>query len=515
MTRKIIGNLQSIQATRWLLLFVLGVAFLLRTATLSGQSLWRDEVDAIRFSSWSLPQLAGGLFRAGHNGPLFFLLLRPWRTLTGDSEFALRYPSALLGVLALPLAFVLARQLGLNRRAGLLLSVLLATSPYLVWYGQEAKMYTMLLALVLLAFIAYLKALAPTLPLRGGGSREGVGVGVWWIVFVAATSLSFYTHILAPLMLPVYGLAALFYHRQLRRRWRGWLLSMGCLIAPYLPLALWQAALLRDGFQSGHPFYPLQRQFLILLQLYSQGLVAFAGMLPLILGVFLFLVGLLLNPAGPNKSLPLSPRTRLILALWALLPPLLIYLISLHIQVFEDRYLIYITPAFYLLIVGGLLLIRQYSAFLAGLGLALILLVNGIGIWQQQRQPIKADFRAAAAYLAGQPSPPSPIMVQMPYLQYTLAYYYKGKYKLLEGLWTNNGKSEETVDAEMTALTADLTDLWLVVSEEESWDSRRLTRAWLDAHAQLVDQASFTRVAVYHYRFRPGDIDSPSLGPAE
>ncbi|MFN8457492.1 MAG: hypothetical protein U0401_23005 [Anaerolineae bacterium] len=405
--------------------------------------------------------------------------------------------------------------LGLSRTGGLLLSVLLASSPYLVWYGQEAKMYTLLLALILLAFIAYLKALS-FLPytLRAFG-RGRVGVGVWWSIFVAATSLSFYTHILAPLMLPVYGLVALLHRRQLRRYWRGWLFSMGLLTLPYLPLLIWQAALLRDGFQSGHPFYPLQKQFLILLQLYSQGLVSFAGMLPLILFVFLFLGGLLLNQRTSHQALPLSRTGRIILALWALLPPLLIYLISLRIQVFEDRYLIYITPAFYLLIVVGLLLIRQYSRLLAELVLSLILLVNASGIWQQQHQPIKADFRAAAAYLAGQPSPPSPIMVQMPYLQYTLDYYYHGKYKFLEGLWTNNGRSEENVDAEMSTLTAGLTDLWLVVSEEESWDSRRLTRAWLDAHADLIEQATFTRVAVYHYRFRLGAIESQSLGSKE
>ena len=37
--------------------------------------------------------------RAGQNGPLYFLTLRPWFSLMGTSEFALRYPSAMAGVL--------------------------------------------------------------------------------------------------------------------------------------------------------------------------------------------------------------------------------------------------------------------------------------------------------------------------------------------------------------------------------------------------------------------------------
>lgn len=476
---------------------------------LAGQSLWRDEVDAIRFSDWPWSQLLGGLFRAGHNGPLFFVLLRPWRSLTGDSEFALRYPAALFGTLAVPLGFVLARQLGFSRRTGLLLSLLLATSPYLVWYGQEAKMYALLLALVSLAFIAYLKAL--TDPPRPGKTEMR---GVWWMIFVVATSLSFYTHILAPLMLSVYGVVALLNWPNLRQRWRGWLISMACLTLPYLPLAIWQAPLWLSGFQSGHPFYPLDKQISTLLQLYSSGLVRFIGLTAIILYVFLFLCGLFL-PRPETSDTPIwgtgrRPRlssslwlTRLALAAWVLLPPLIVFVISLRVAIFEDRYLIYIVPGFYLLTVLGLLRVRQYSRRLAGLCLGLLLAINLLGIWQQQRQPLKADFRAVANYLAGQAQPPSTIMIQLPYLQYTFDYYYRHNYTLLEGLWTNNGKSEAEVDAEMTALTANLTDLWLVVSEEDIWDNRHLTRAWLDSHTQLIDQAHFVRVDVYHYYFKP------------
>jgi uncharacterized membrane protein len=252
-----------------------------------------------------LPELITGLFRVGHNGPLFFLLLRPWRSLTGDSEFALRYPSALLGALAVPLGFVLARQLGFTRRVGLLLGLLLATSPYLVWYGQEAKMYALLLVLVTLAFIAYLKALTTPSPTLGGRKKQAV----WWVVFVVATSLSFYTHILAPLMLVVYGVVALLYRANLRRHWRGWLISMACLTVPYLPLALWQAPLWLNNFHSGHPFYPLDRQIFILLQLYSGGLIRFAGLTGIVLFVFLFLGGLFLpGPPTTDRRPPTADR---------------------------------------------------------------------------------------------------------------------------------------------------------------------------------------------------------------
>lgn len=537
--------LSSPKATRWTLFSITWVAFLLRVATLGRQSLWRDEVDAIRFSSWTLAELVNGLVRVGHNGPLFFLLLRPWRTLTGDSEFALRYPSALLGTLLVPLGFILARQLRLSRRAGVLLGLLLATSPYLVWYGQEAKMYTLLAALVLLAFIAYLKALAGPGSMPAGSVNSGRPV-VWWVVFVAATSLSFYTHILSPLMLIVYGLVGLLHYPRLRQRWHGWLISMAWLTLPYLPLAGWQFRLLLAGFQSGHPFYPLQREINLLLQLYTTGVIRFSestamiGLAAITFFVFLFLCGLFLkekvnqpglraqlrveesiepditNRAHPPHQTSLHPAlsltTRLSLAAWVLLPPLIVYLISLRVAVFEDRYLIYITPAFYLMIVLGLMLVRQYWRWLASLGLVMILLINLRGIRVQQSEAIKPDFRAAAQYLRHTSPSPSTIMVQMPYLQYTLIYYYGDDYTLLEGLWTNDGKSAETVAADMTRLTADLDDLWLIVSEEDLWDQRHLTRSWLNEHAELVDEAHFVRVDVYRYQLRSKPIEIQGIG---
>jgi len=527
-------ELKSAKATRWTLLAITWVAFLLRVINLASQSLWRDEVDAIRFSSWSLYELITGLFRVGHNGPLFFLLLRPWRNLTGDSEFALRYPSALLGVLAAPLGMALVRQLGLRRSVGLLLGVMLATSPYLTWYGQEAKMYALLLVLVTCAFIAYLKALTGVSLSAPFGQKWG-----WWLIFVVVTTLSYYTHILSPLMLPVYGVTTLVYYRYWRQRWRGWLVSMAALTLPYLPLALWQLPLLRDGFKSGHPFYPLREEIFSLLWFYSSGwiplapadlllaviaeqgnppqlfgvgidfLQPFVSLIPPILFVFLFLCSLFLKPrAGNNINL----ARRLPLAAWTLLPPFVVYLISLRVSVFEDRYLIYIAPAFYLLIAIGLVLVGQYSRRLAGLCLGLILVINLMGLWQQQRRPIKADFRGTAAYLLAQAIPPAAIMVQIPYLQYTLDYYYHADYTRLEGLWTNDGKAETGVGADMTALTADLSDLWLVVSEEDLWDKRHLTRAWLNKNAALVNEAHFMRVDVYHYQLRPGAIETQSSG---
>ena len=164
-------------------------------------------------------------------------------------------------------------------------------------------MYTLLLALILLGFIAYLKAL-------GGAAFPFLNKhnNWWWVVFVAATTLAFYTHILSPLILLIYGLVALTHPPYLRDRWRSWLVSMACLTVPYLPLAWWQFPLLLQGYQSGHPFYPLQEQAFLLIQLYSSGLIQpLVGLTAAIIFVFLLLCGLLLNPRTTRFHTLLRP----------------------------------------------------------------------------------------------------------------------------------------------------------------------------------------------------------------
>ena len=66
----------------------------------------------------------------------------------------------LFGVLAVPLTYILGRRL-LGTMVGLVGALLVAISPHLVWYSQEAKMYSAVLALGLLAIYALRRALEP------------------------------------------------------------------------------------------------------------------------------------------------------------------------------------------------------------------------------------------------------------------------------------------------------------------------------------------------------------------
>ena len=95
------------------------IAFTLRAVSLDAQSLWRDEVDAMRFATAPLDEVLSNFTRPGWNGPFYFLLLRGWIALTGTSEYAMRFLSLCFGVLCVPLAYALGRRL-FNPQAGFL-----------------------------------------------------------------------------------------------------------------------------------------------------------------------------------------------------------------------------------------------------------------------------------------------------------------------------------------------------------------------------------------------------------
>jgi mannosyltransferase len=496
---------------RWQVVGLTALAFALRVACLTAQSLWRDEVDALRFATAPWRELLSTFTRPGWNGPLYFVLLRGWIVLTGQSEFALRYASLMFGVATVALAFVLARRL-VGRSAAVLFVVFAALSPYFTWYSQESKMYTLVLALVTLAVYALKRAI-------------GTNAVRWWMTLAVATTLAFYAQILAALLIPVEVLLALIWGAGARHRrwWIGGLIALACSTLPYLPLLRWQLPLVLSRAETGYAFYPLGDMLLVMLNVFA------AGVSPRLADASHALatnVSVLLTGAGggglaragsvftlialwPAALLMLTGlvagqmrwRDKLALVVWLFLPPLALYLVSLNRPVFTDRYLIWIGPAFYLLVALGAVALWRAAKPLASVTVMAALGIVCVGIYFQSVTPIKADLRGAARYLENYYLPGDLVMFQIPYVRYNFEYYYHRPYAAAEGLFTNNGMTQADADGEMRRLVAGCQRVWLVASEETMWDSRLLVRHWLDAHAKHRTEIGFNLVTLVRYEF--------------
>jgi mannosyltransferase len=475
---------------RWALVALVLLAFVLRIYRLRYQSLWRDEVDAIFFATGSWSKLLSMFTAAGENGPLYFVLLRPWLALVGVSEFAARFFSVVFGVLAVPLVYHLGRRL-LPATLSLLGALLIATSPYLIWYSQESKMYALLVCLAVLSIWFLLGALQ--------------GKGRWsWVGYVVATSLSFYVHILAVVLLPAHGLLFILGGRRYRTHWRGALIATVCLTLPYVPFLQWEVRTFMRSFQTGHPFYSLDSMVSILFQGYSFGLRT-PHLLEVSLILFLILLATFLYRQRPSTETSswLTSRPQSVLWLYALVPLLVVYLISLRSPVFADRYLIAIAPAYYLLLACGFGVLLRHSRLLFGLSLLGMLWIDAQAVALQSHTAIKADFRATAAYYAARSAPDDLLIFQISYVRRNFEYYFHQPYQAADGLYTNKGMTPEQADAEMRAMTSGRSTIWLLESEPTMWDQRGLVKTWLAAHGRLADQQEFRLVTLSRYELAP------------
>jgi mannosyltransferase len=108
------------------LLAIILIGFFLRIYQLGTQSIWIDEAYSIWISKLAVPQMvqttAGDV-----QPPLYYLLLHYWMMVFSTSKSAVRLLSALFGVLAIPMIYVVGRQL-FNKEAGLVGALILALS---------------------------------------------------------------------------------------------------------------------------------------------------------------------------------------------------------------------------------------------------------------------------------------------------------------------------------------------------------------------------------------------------
>ena len=127
-----------------LALTVLGAA--LRFATLDVQSFWLDELVTVSLLDRGFGDMLDGVRETEATPYLYYLLAWPWAHAFGLGEVGLRSLSALAGTLAIPVSYAAAAAL-CSRRVGVVVAALVAVHPFLVWYAQEARAYSLLVLL--------------------------------------------------------------------------------------------------------------------------------------------------------------------------------------------------------------------------------------------------------------------------------------------------------------------------------------------------------------------------------
>jgi mannosyltransferase len=191
-------------------------------------ALWLDEALTVNIARLPLSQIPSAL---SHDGapPLYYALLHFWMDLFGQGDFAVRSLSGLISVATLPFAWIAGRRLG-GRRVAWVAFFLFLTSPFAINYATSARMYSLMILLVLLGYLALSRAFEnPT-----GGRLVAVG---------AVTAALLYTHYWGLYLIVV---VAVWVILRIRASGRGWpvlkAMVVGTLVwLPWAPIFVYQS----------------------------------------------------------------------------------------------------------------------------------------------------------------------------------------------------------------------------------------------------------------------------------
>ncbi len=133
------------------------LALVVRFSTLGRQSLWLDEAYTDHLVHLGFGSMLSEIPKSESTPPLYYIVTWAWTHVFGYSGFALRSVSAMSGAATAAVVYALATRVG-GPRAGVIAGVLVAVSPIMVWYSQEARSYalaTLLASVGLLCLIVY------------------------------------------------------------------------------------------------------------------------------------------------------------------------------------------------------------------------------------------------------------------------------------------------------------------------------------------------------------------------
>ncbi len=227
----------TLDQTRLALLGLTAAGAILRFMFIGSKSIWLDEGYSIAITQRSLIELLKMVVRTDTHPPLYYLMLKIW-LLFSQSEGWARSLSAIFSVLAIPMMYLLLRELYQDRKAGLLGACILAFSPFHIWYAQETRMYAPLTFFILASAFFFLRAL------RNGARRD-------WLGYIVMTVLALYTDNGAIWYLATLIIFSLLYIRRFWNRAKSWLLShlvIGLIYAFWLPFFAMQAYQVTESF---------------------------------------------------------------------------------------------------------------------------------------------------------------------------------------------------------------------------------------------------------------------------
>lgn len=488
-------------AERIALLLLVLIAAALRLYRLDAQDIWGDEAFSIFLSQQPLQVVIAGA--SDTHPPFYPLLLFFWLQLVGSSAVATRALSALIGILAVPLIFVLAKRLTTRPRVSWLAAVLATISPLMIYYSQETRMYE-LVAVLALASVYCLTSLPlrPLSPLLTGTSsgegREGWGRGVRYYLI---TLLALYTHYSAFFVLAAENIFALIRLRKDRSALLRWIALQVLLGVAYIPWIVVQTSFLR-GKASGRfdewGWRGIEMIFGKTFLSFSIGLTVDAPLMQVSAALFVALAVLGLYTIWKIKPV----RFETLAPIYFIVPIVIAYVVNPVMPFFYERYVLVALPGFILMVAFGLdyiiALDRRAAIGIGGVVLLLNLFAN-YNLYFDDAYA-KGKYGQMMAYILENAQPGDALILNNP-LQKPLYQYYAPRnipaYFLPDG---DISLEDASMKKQLDDVAKKSPRMWLVMfGNPAEYDPTGYLERWFGAHAFKTYANGFVDAALSLY----------------
>jgi mannosyltransferase len=476
----------------WTLLFLMVSTVLLSVFLFSHQSLRLDESQSLWQTSHSpikiLTLIAGDV-----HVPFYHLLLHFWQTIFGNDVYTSRILSLVFFVISIPALYFLGTK-SFGWKSALFASFLFAFSPFMNWYGNEIRMYSLLTFITIVNQYLFVRLF------------KGEGRGLW-ILYAITALFGLYTHYFFAFVLIAQGIFYLF-NKQLFEEgaFKKFALIGGGLILSFAPWAWYvyevgkinqTTPLLQSP--SSVDFFNTLSQFVFGFQNDHLNTVL-VSLWPLTV-LFAFWA---LRKTRQN----FKPET-IYFMIALLLPLLLAFVVSVFFRpIFLSRYLIFTLPSLFLLVSWAL---QTYPRLLATSLRALIITTMVVTLSIEAfsaTTPVKEDYYNASVYLSENANPSDIIVVSAPFTIYPLDYYYQGPVALKTlPIWDRNLPnpippfSNELMISDVEKLKGNHQNLYLILSYDQGYEDE--VKSYFDNNFQLIDEQHFSPgLNLYKYKLR-------------
>ncbi|MFX1391952.1 MAG: glycosyltransferase family 39 protein [Promethearchaeota archaeon] len=135
-------NYGKLKEKKVLFLVILTVSIFLRIINITSEQIWADEAISIHIAKLSINDFWKAIIRDIHP-PLYYVILKGWIFIFGDSILSFRMLSVVFSILALPILFLIGKEIK-NESLGFIIIFFYSISPFAIYYANEIRSYTLI-----------------------------------------------------------------------------------------------------------------------------------------------------------------------------------------------------------------------------------------------------------------------------------------------------------------------------------------------------------------------------------